>query len=163
MGALTGFALSIIYGGLILAALLLMMTLRAPGTPAEDYVVQLVMASATAGFALPCIGILGVCPGVLWGALLGLLVSLPISLLHRRLRPLSSALIGAALAAALTALWPLLFCFPTSSGIELRTYFLWQGAPGLLSIPGGALVGWWLCRSTQRVTKIHKSLEENTA
>jgi len=149
MGALSGFALSLIYGGLILAFLLFMMTQRSPGTPAGDYAIQLAMTSVTAGFAMPCIGLLGVMPGVLWGVLLGLLIGVPVSLLRGKLRLVSSALLGAALAGVLAALWPQLLFFPTSTWPEIRTYFLWQGGPGLISIVGGAFVGWWLYRSTQ--------------
>ncbi|MFC2029685.1 hypothetical protein ACFLWA_03045 [Chloroflexota bacterium] len=149
LGAIAGFALSAIYGGLVLLFLLALMIIRAPGTPIGDYAIQLSMASATAGFAIPCIGVLAVMPGTLWGALLGLLISAPVTLLNRVLSPVKSALLGAAVAAALAACWPFLFPFATTAWIETRTYLLYQGAPSLISIVAGGWIAYGFYRSLQ--------------
>lgn len=147
LGTVVGLFLSAIYGGGIVAFLSLLMTIRAPGTPVGDYLVQLAMASVTVTCAIPCVGLLGVAPGTIWGALLGLLIGATVTLLRKVLSSMSSALLGAAVSGLVALCWHLLFPFPTTTWIEVRTYLLYQGMPSLISLVAGGWMGWWLYRS----------------
>ena len=139
LGAVAGFALSAVYGGLVLAFLIALMVIPRAGTPISDYAIQVVMASATTSLAVPCIGCLGILPGTLWGALAGLLIGGLVRVLGQWLSPVRSALLG-----AVAVLWPFLFPFPIGTGAEVRVYLLWQGVPSVISVVGGRWIGYWL-------------------
>jgi hypothetical protein len=149
LGAITGCVLAAIYGGGVIAFLLALMTIHAPGTPIGDYPIQLAIVPVTATCAIPCVGVLGVAPGTAWGAMLGLLIGASVALLRKGLSPVTSALLGAAISAIVAVGWQQIFPFPTTTWIETRTYLLYQGVPGLISLVAGGWMARRLYRSVQ--------------
>ena len=149
LGATAGLLLSAIYGAGVLGFLVLLMTLRAPGTPLSDYIIQLSMASVTATCAIPCIGLLGVVPGTVWGAILGLLNAVSVRQLRSVLSTFTATLVGVVISGAMAFCLHLALPFPRTTPTEVRTYLLYQGVPSLISLAVGGWMGRWLHRSFQ--------------